>query len=215
MKIGVFDSGVGGLAMANAIKKALPEVEVVLKEDKEHVPYGLRQPDEIFGFVLPILNELVQENCDVIVVACNTVTTTIIGRIREKISVPIIAIEPMVKPAMELTKTKKIAVCATPTTLSSARYKELKNEFAKGIEVYEPDCSDWSKLIEENEINEEIIESRIEDVLKKGTDVIVLACTHYHWIEQEISEIAKDRAVVLNPEEAIIRQLKTVLQQLG
>jgi glutamate racemase len=215
MKIGVFDSGVGGLSMANAIKKAYPNEEVLLKEDKKHVPYGLRQPDEIYGFVLPLLNELVEDGCDVIVVACNTVTTTIIDRIRERIKVPIIAIEPMVKPAASLTKNKKIAICATPTTLASARYKALKDEYAKEIDVYEPDCSDWSKLIEENEINEEIIESRIKEVIEKGADVIVLACTHYHWIEKEIAEIAKDKAVVLNPEEAIIRNLKTVRPQLG
>ena len=201
--------------MANAISKALPQTEVILKEDKEHVPYGTRQPDEIYGFVLPILKDLVLEGCDVIVVACNTVTTTIIGKIRDNIDVPIIAIEPMVKPACVQTKNKKIAVCATPTTLASPRYMALKDEFAKDIVVYEPDCSDWSKLIEENKINEEIIEGRIKDVIEKGVDVIVLACTHYHWIEQEISEIAKGKAVVLNPEDAIIRQLKTVLQRLG
>lgn len=215
MKIGVFDSGVGGLSMANTIKKAFPEIEVVLKEDKKHVPYGLREADEIFGFVLPILQDLVSTGCDVIVIACNTVTTTIIDKIRDNIQVPIVAIEPMVKPASQQTKTKKIAVCATPTTLASPRYKTLKEKFAQGINVYEPDCSDWSKLIEDNEINEEIIESRIADVIDKGVDVIVLACTHYHWIENEISETARGKAVVLNPESAVIKRLKTVLQQLG
>lgn len=164
---------------------------------------------------MPIIQELVNEGCKVIVVACNTVTTTIIGKIRENISIPIIAIEPMVKPAALQTKSKKIAVCATPTTLASPRYKELKDEFAKDITVYEPDCSDWSKLIEDNQINEEIMEDRINDVIKKGADVIVLACTHYHWIEKEITETAKGKAIVLNPEEAIIRQLKTTLIRLG
>lgn len=82
MKVGVFDSGVGGLSVANAIRAALPDVEVVLREDKEHVPYGTRKPDEIFGFITPIFESMIAEGCKVIVVACNTVTTTLIGRVR-------------------------------------------------------------------------------------------------------------------------------------
>src|ERR1039458_8719339 len=115
MKIGVFDSGVGGLSVANAVRQALPNDEVMLREDREHVPYGTRKPAEIFGFVVPIFQELVDNGCQVIVVACNTVTTTLITDLRQKFNVPLIAIEPMVKPAAELSKTHTIAVCATPT----------------------------------------------------------------------------------------------------
>lgn len=215
MKIGVFDSGVGGLSMANAVRAALPDAEVVLRQDKEHVPYGLRQPSELLGLVSPIFQSLVDEGCQVIVVACNTVTTTLIKDLRERFSsVPLIAVEPMVKPAAAATKTGVIAVCATPTTLASPRYAELKQEFAEGITVLEPDCGDWPAMIEHQKIDEQKIAERINEVLAQNADVIVLACTHYHWIEDEIRELAGSRAQVLQPEQAIIGQLTRVLAQL-
>ncbi len=88
MKVGVFDSGVGGLSMANAIRVALPDVEIVLKQDKEHVPCGLRQPEEILGFVTPLFLQLADDGCQVIVVACNTVSTTLIKELRERFCRP-------------------------------------------------------------------------------------------------------------------------------
>src|SRR5206468_12417246 len=106
---------------------------VILREDKVHVPYGTRTPAEILGFVVPIFQELVGLGCQVIVVACNTVTTTIIADLRREFSVPLVAIEPMVKPDAELTKIKGIAVCATPATLKSNRYQMLKETYAQGI----------------------------------------------------------------------------------
>src|ERR1039458_5809626 len=208
MKIGVFDSGVGGLSVANAVRQALPNDEVMLREDREHVPYGTRKPAEIFGFVVPIFQELVDNGCQVIVVACNTVTTTLITDLRQKFNVPLIAIEPMVKPAAELSKTHTIAVCATPTTLASPRYAQLKHDYAAGITVIEPDCSDWAAMLEQERINHEAIKQMVEQVLAAGADVIVLACTHYHWIEAEINSLAKDRAVILQPKQAVIAQLK-------
>lgn len=214
MKIGVFDSGVGGLSMANAIKLALPEHEVILREDRQHVPYGNRQPDEIYQFVLPIFQGMVNDGCQVIVVACNTVTTTLIGRLREHFNIPLVAIEPMIKPAALATNSKIVAVCATPVTLASPRYQQLKREFAAGIKVMEPDCSDWAFMIEQNQVDQKKLEQRIEQTIAGGADVIVLACTHYHWIEQEIKDLAKGRAEVMQPEAAIIAQLKRVIAQL-
>jgi len=214
MKIGVFDSGIGGLSVANAIKKALPDLEVVLKEDKDNVPYGTKSPELLLTLVTPILQELVDQGCQVIVIACNTVTTTLIGQIRQKFNIPFVAIEPMLKPASEITKTGVVAVCATPTTISSPRYRWLKDTYLSGKTVLEPDCSDWSYLIENNKIDQMKIDERINEVLQKNADVIVLGCTHYHWIEQEIKELSKDKAIVLQPEQAIIEQLKRVIAQL-
>lgn len=214
MKIGVFDSGVGGLSIARAIHEALPEHEVILMEDRQHVPYGTREPQEILGFVVPIFQQLVSEGCAVIVVACNTVSTTLITELRSKFSVPLIAMEPMVKPAAEQTKTKVIAVCATPATLKSDRYHWLKDEYAKGITVLEPDCSDWAAMIEHNQIDDQKINERIQEVLSSNADMIVLGCTHYHWIEEKIKDMVKGKASVIQPEQPVIRQLKKVIAQL-
>lgn len=209
--IGVFDSGVGGLSVANAIQKAFRDYKIEYREDTKNVPYGTKTPDQIYGFISPIITELAQ-TCDVIVIACNTVTTTLIHRLRNDFSVPFIGIEPMVKPASQLTKSKVITVCATPTTLASNRYKSLKDEFANNISVIEPDCSDWSELIEHSEITVAKIKEDIEPSLLQGADVIVLGCTHYHWIEQEITNIVGNKAIILQPEQAIITRLKVMLK---
>lgn len=200
--------------MANAIKAALPDAEVILRQDKEHVPYGLRKPAEILDLAMPIFQELVDEGCQVIVVACNTVTTTLIKELRERFHVPLVAVEPMVKPAAGLTKNGVIAVCATPATLSSQRYAQLKQEYAQGIKVLEPDCGDWPAMIEHKQVDEKVIADRINEVLAQKADVIVLACTHYHWIEDEINALAAGKAQVIQPEQAIIGQLKRVLERL-
>jgi glutamate racemase len=213
MVIGVFDSGVGGLSVANAIKEALPEHDVLLRQDVEHLPYGNKTIEEVHKFVMPVLQSLVDDGCEVIVIACNTVSTNLMDKLRELFKVPLIGVEPMVKSASELTKSKVIAVCATPLTLNSDRYKKLKKKYCEGIEVLEPDCADWAYMIENNEIDNEKIKERISAVIKQDTDVIVLGCTHYHWIEEEIRALAGTQASVIQPEQAVIKRLWRVLEQ--
>lgn len=215
LKIGVFDSGIGGLSVVKAIEQALPEHEIIFKNDSEHVPYGTRTPEEILRLVTPIFQELIDEGCQVIVVACNTVSTTLAPQLRERFDVPLVTMVPMVKPAAAMTQSGVIAVCATPTTLASPRYKELKEEFAKDITVIEPDCSDWALMVEHDKLEEKKVDARIREVLDKGADVIVLGCTHYHWIADTIQTLAKDKATVIQPEPAIIRQLTQVLRRFA
>jgi glutamate racemase len=214
IKIGVFDSGIGARHVINAIREELPGLEIIYKDDKAHVPYGNRSIDEIHGFVRPIFQEFVDEGCRVVVVACNTVTTNLIKQLRGEFDIPMVGMEPAIKPATEMTKSGIIAVCATPRTLSSERYAWLKNEFAQGIEVLQPDCSDWAMMIENNSVEREKVAEQIENVVSKKADVIVLGCTHYHWIEELIKQIAAGRAAVIQPEKPVIEQLKRVLLQL-
>lgn len=214
MKIGVFDSGVGGQHVAKAVQVAFADHEIVYAEDRAHVPYGSKDMDEVYGYVVPILQRLIDDGCRVIVIACNTVSTNLIVRLRELFSIPLVAMEPMVKPAAQLTKSGVIAVCATPATLKSERYNWLKKEYAAGVTVLEPDCSSWSSMIERNVMDRQQLDRTILEVINEGADVIVLGCTHYHWIEQEIQEIAAGRATVLQPELPVIAQLGRVLARL-
>lgn len=214
-KIGVFDSGVGGLSVANAIEKALPNVEVLFVNDAEHVPYGTKTPEIVYSYVLPILKKLVKDGCDVIVIACNTVTTTLIKKLRDEIKVPLIGMEPMVKSAALQTHSGIIAVCATPATLASERYEWLKDTYAKDIAVIEPDCSRWSEMIETEKIDRDFIATQIKDICNQKADVIVLGCTHYHWIEDEIRTLAEGRALVLQPEQNVIRRVVNTLEELN
>jgi glutamate racemase len=210
-KIGVFDSGVGGLSVVRAIQKKLPDLEVIYKEDKKNLPYGNRSVEEIHSFVRPIFQSFIDEGCQAIVVACNTVTTNLIKALREEFLIPMVGMEPAIKPAAAASKSGVIAVCATPRTLSSPRYQWLKDQYAKGVRVLEPDCSDWALMIEDNTLEREKVAKTVGDVCNSGADVIVLGCTHYHWIEDLIRQLAAGRARVIQPEQPVIDQLKRVL----
>ncbi|HSD55742.1 MAG TPA: glutamate racemase [Candidatus Saccharimonadales bacterium] len=212
--IGVFDSGIGGLSVARAIEKALPEDAVLYVSDREHMPYGDKTSKEVFTLVVPILQQLVERGCNAIVIACNTVTTTHIEDLRKIIPVPLVGMEPMIKPAAEQTQTGVVAVCATPATLSSKRYAWLKETYTQGITVIEPDCSTWAYMIEHDQVNEAQIKQQITELCDQNADVIVLGCTHYHWIEDVIQSVAAERAVVVQPEQPVIRQLLRVLNRV-
>ncbi len=213
-RIGVFDSGVGAISVISAIKKELPDLEIVYKDDKTHLPYGSKTAEQIHNYVRPIFQEFISEGCKVIVVACNTVTTNLIEDLRREFDVPMVGMEPAIKPAAEATKSGVIAVCATPRTLTSTRYKWLKSEYAKGVDILEPDCSDWAMMIENQSVDRDKIANIIEDLCQKNSDQIVLGCTHYHWIEQLIKDVAGDRAAVIQPEQPVIEQLKRVIASL-
>lgn len=212
--VGVFDSGVGGKSIAEAVRHSTLDVEVIFVNDSVNVPYGTKSSAQLRELVIPILQDLASK-VDAIIIACNTVSTLLAEEIRKEVTVPIIALEPMVKPAGEQTESGVIAVCATPATLNSERYKWLKDTYAKGVTVLEPDCSDWATMIETDKLDHDAVRSRITAVCEQGADIIVLGCTHYHWIEDQIKEIAAQyNTKVIQPEQAIIARLQSVLAQL-
>ncbi|MFZ1484297.1 MAG: glutamate racemase [Candidatus Saccharimonadales bacterium] len=215
MKIGVFDSGIGGKSVADALKRANPQFEVVFRPDSpDHFPYATKSPEQLLKCVAPVIQSLVDDECDAIIIACNTVSTTLISQLREMFVVPLVAVEPMVKPAAEQTLSKVIAVCATPTTLASERYNWLKTTYASQCQVIEPDCTEWSRLIEHNQINIEQLRADLQPAVDNGADVVVLGCTHYHWIEQEVRDLVGPNVLVLQPEQAVVKQLLRVLAPL-
>jgi glutamate racemase len=214
MKIGIFDSGVGGQSFVDALKVRFPTAEIVYKDDKKNVPYGDKTPVELLALTLPVFRQFEAEGCDAVLVACNTVTTNIIDDLRREIQLPLIGVEPMIKPAAAMSKTKNIAVCATPGTLGSKRYGWLKEQYAIGVKVVEPDCSGWSYMIEYNRKNELDLRSVVEDLRAKNVDVVVLGCTHYHWIEEELQALANPDMQVIQPIDPILDQLEKVLSKL-
>lgn len=215
IKVGVFDSGVGGLSVGRAIQKSVPEVEVIYRDDSEHVPYGIKPIDEIYGYTKPILQEMEREGCLLVIIACNTVTTNLIEVLRQDVSIPLIGMEPMIKLAANRTKTGVVAVCATRRTLMSPRYQQLKEGYAQAIRVLEPDCSDWILMIEGSSIDHQKISHLIEEVCNEGADQIVLGCTHFHWVEEQVKEAARGRAAVIHSEADVIKHLKRALARLS
>ena len=212
MRIGIFDSGIGGEAIATALNKLFPSVQIISVNDREHVPYGNRQPEEIIQLTKNAIKPLLDIKCDAIIIACNTATTIAISTLRlEYPDVNFIGIEPMVKPAAKITKTKCIAVCATPRTLQSDRYNRLKQIWAPGIEIIEPDCSDWAEMIEHDKSDQIDVNSVVKSLVNRGVDVIVLGCTHYHWIKQRIVDAAGPNITILEPTDAIAARIKKLV----
>lgn len=212
MKLGVFDSGIGGEAVASSLKSAFPDATILTVNDREHLPYGDREPAEIIMLTDAAIHPLLAAKCDVIIIACNSATAAAIETLRKRYpQQKFIGLEPMVKPAATLTKTGVITICATPATLASERYRRLKETFASDINVYEPDCSSWARMIEDNTINEQLIADMVHHSKEQNSDVIVLACTHYHWIKHLIIQLAGDHIKVLDPSDAIVRRVKQLL----
>lgn len=216
MKIGVFDSGIGGEAVAEELRRLIPGATVISTNDKAHVPYGGRPRAEIMKLTKAAIEPLIAMECDAIVIACNTATTNAIQLLRHDFpDQKFIGLEPMVKPAAALTKTHTIAVLATPATLQSPRYQQLKAEWAQDITVLEPDCAQWAEHIEHNRTNEIELEATLIPVIKAGADVIVLGCTHYHWLKEKIQTIVGDAVTILEPSNAIKNRLVEITARVN
>lgn len=216
MKLGIFDSGIGGQAVAIALRKHFPLATIKTVNDFKNVPYGDKTTDEVIQLTEKAIQPLLEAQCDIIVLACNTATAAAINYLR--LTYPhqkFIGIEPMVRKAAELTKTNSIAICATPRTLQSERYNKLITGYAKHCTIIEPDCSEWAYMIEHNQITDEHISNVISDVLKQRADVIVLGCTHYHWIKDRIEKIANGKATVLEPSLAIADRVESLLAKVA
>jgi len=214
MKLGVFDSGIGGQAVADRLSELLPEADIISINDHQHVPYGSRTAVDIIALTTAAIRPLVQAQCDAIIIACNTATTVAIDHLR--ITYPtthFIGIEPMIKPAAAMTRTKTIAVLATTATLASEQYHQLKMTWAKDIAVIEPDCASWATRIEAGHADQVPIEETVADAMTNGADVIVLACTHYHWLKERAEETAASRATILEPSDAIHARILTLLSE--
>ncbi len=212
MKLGVFDSGIGGRAVAASLRLSFPEAELMIVDDHENVPYGSKTPQQILRLTDAAIQPLLTAQCDIIILACNSASAAAIEQLRLRYPTQaFIGLEPMVKPAAALTKSGTIAVCATPATLASERYHRLVKKYGQGIRILEPDCSQWATMIENNQINRAQIERTINGCCEQGADVIVLACTHYHWIKDLITEVADGRAAVIEPSEAIGRRVRQIL----
>jgi glutamate racemase len=212
MKLGVFDSGIGGRAVAASLQSTFPEAELMIVDDHKNVPYGSKTQQQILALTDIAIQPLLAAQCDIIILACNSASAAAIEELRKRYpSQPFIGLEPMVKPAAALTKSGVVAVCATPATLSSERYRRLVKIYGQNIRIIEPDCSQWATMIENNHVNRAQIEQTINSCCKQGADVIVLACTHYHWIKDLIIEISAGRATVIEPSEAIGRRVKQLL----
>lgn len=193
-RIGVFDSGVGGLSVMQSIRQLLPAEHLMYCADSAYAPYGSRGDQFVLERSQAIVEFFIQEGVKAIVVACNTATAASIAALRTVYTCPLIGIEPAIKPAARLTITGKVGVLATQGTLNSTKFAALQAQQETDISYYSVACHGLVEAIEQGEINTQaftdLLKSYVDPLLKKGVDTLVLGCTHYSLIKPQIAACA-------------------------
>ena len=214
--IGLFDSGIGGISIYNEIRKTLPKESTIYLADNLNAPYGKKSEKEIINLSIKNTQKLIDLNCKLIVVACNTATTNAVEILRETFEVPIVGIEPSIKPAILATKTNHIGVLATEKTLSSNLFLETSNRFSDGVNIHEQIGYDLVSIMEESGIKEELLISKlrkyIEPMLEKNIDNLVLGCTHYYFLKDILEKLLPKEIKVLDSSSAVCKRVKQVLE---
>lgn len=213
--IGIFDSGVGGTSIWKEIALLLPNEHTIFLADSKYAPYGNRSKKEIIALSIKNTNKLLELNCKIIVVACNTATTNAIKTLRSQYDMPFIGIEPAIKPAALHTQTKKVGVLATKGTLSSELFSKTSDLYANNIEVIEVIGAGLVELIEAGKINSaemhELLTSYINPMINKGIDYLVLGCSHYPYLIPLLEIMLPPHVKIIDSGEAVARQTKAVL----
>jgi len=216
--IGVFDSGVGGLWILKHLRAELPGYNYVFFGDQGHVPYGDKSKDEIRDFSEGITRFLISKNCKIIVIACNTASAASLKYLREKFpEVIFVGLEPAVKPATEITKTKRIGILATPMTFQGDLFNSSVDKYANGIEIFKNTCDGLVLEIEKGDFDgqrtKEILEGALYPMLEENVDTVVLGCTHYPLVIGEIKKIVGDKIRIIDPTPSIVRQVEKILEE--
>ena len=210
--IGVFDSGVGGLSVLMALQSRLPEMRYTYFADSLHAPYGSLDAKTLLVYSERIVSFLQSQGAELIVVACNTLTTELIGELRSRFELPLVGIEPAVKPAAAQSLNKRIGVLATERTLKSAGYRSTCQLYADDVTLVERVGTGLVEAIEHlpwtsEELREQIKcftdEFRLHDI-----DTLVLGCTHYPLVESLFCELLGESVKVLSAAEAVAKRVE-------
>jgi len=216
--VGVFDSGVGGLSVLIEIEKRLPQQSLLYFADSGYVPYGNKSPDFIRDRSLRISEFLISKGAKAIVIACNTATASAIEVLRDKWPhIPVIGMEPAVKPALAVTKKGIVGVLATVGTLKSAQFAALLDKFASKTTVVLQPAPGLVECVEAGDLDgkkvRELVSSFVTPLLDKGADTLVLGCTHYPFLKKIIAEVAGPEVALIDTGAAVARQLEKKLQE--
>lgn len=213
--IGIFDSGLGGLSIFKCIKEQLPNEQLIYIADSLYAPYGDKSDDEIIKRVNVIADRLIKKGCKAIVIACNTATVIAIDQLRLRVSIPIIGVEPAIKPAVALSK--NIAILTTQATAKNKRFLALVDKHKSDSNVHIQPCPGLVELIEKNQLHsikfEHLLKSYLVEVLNKNTDTIVLGCTHYPFFTDKIQHLVDNQITIMETALPVTEQLKRQLIQ--
>ncbi len=221
-KVMIFDSGVGGLSIAQAVMKKCPTVEIIFACDNLGFPYGTKKESELVSRVDLVLHDFVKNHQpDILVVACNTASTVVLPIIRSKFTLPIVGVVPAIKPAAALTKTKVIGLLATPATVARPYTQELIDEFAKECTVIRVGTSELVQIVEDKMRSKPVDVNAIKNILVPffcdtalTMDTMVLACTHFPLLRDEIQAIVGKAVTLVDSGSAIAARVKTLLKDI-
>jgi glutamate racemase len=216
--IGVFDSGIGGVSVLHAIRSLLPYEDLIYVGDSMHLPYGEKSLERIRQYSEGVLHYFVEKGCKVVVIACNTASAAALNTLRLQYpQLPIVGMEPAVKPAAEHTQTGVVGVIATKVTFQGELFASVVERFAIDVQVMQQPCPGLVQQIEAGELNtpktEQMLRGWLQPMLDAGIDELVLGCTHYPFVMPLLQRIVGADVEVIDPAPAVARQVERVLEQ--
>jgi len=214
--IGVFDSGIGGTSIWSAIHDLLPNEKTIYLADSKNAPYGQRTKEEIVALSKKNVDFLLEMNCKLIVIACNTATTNAILELRAEYDIPFIGIEPAIKPAANNSKTQVIGILATKGTLNSELFNKTAEMF-QNTKIIEQVGYGLVQLIEDGNLNSpemtQLLESYLQPMIDANIDYLVLGCSHYPYLIPQIKKILPEHIHIIDSGEAVARQTQNILRE--
>jgi len=216
--IGVFDSGIGGLTVVKALRDLLPNENIFYLGDTARVPYGNKSAETVERYSLELAGMLTQENAKVIVVACNTVSSVSIPKLRANVSVPVIGvIEPGAQAAIATTRNQHVGVIGTRATIRSGAYENALRALNVHVRVTSQACPLLVPLIEEGMLDDKLTDQTIarylDPMIAAGIDTLVLGCTHYPLLTSAIARVLKRQIVVVDSAQNCARAVEEMLDQ--
>lgn len=219
MNIGIFDSGIGGMTLLHQAILTLPKENFIFYADTDHVPYGTKTKEQVIGFVDEVMQFMIAHDCKAVVIACNTATSVAAEIMREKYEIPIIGIEPAVKPAVEQSEGKRVMVVATPLTIQE---EKLKNLVEKVDDAHLVDLLALPRLVsfaERGEFDTEEVYDYLKEMLApfclEDYGELVLGCTHFNYFKDSFRKLLPADVQMIDGSVGTINQLKRVLESRG
>ncbi len=213
--IGVMDSGVGGISVLKHIRAIMPHESLIYVADSLYAPYGNKTAEQIIERCIQVADFLLDQQVKALVVACNTATAAAIKEMRTRYAVPIIGMEPAVKPAAQASKNGVIGVLATVGTLKSAQYAALLEHYGAGVQVIAQGCEGLVERVESGALSDaatrRLLQQYLAPLLASGADTIVLGCTHYPFLRPLIAEIVGPEIAIIDTGKAVSVQLQKKL----
>ena len=215
--IGIFDSGLGGLSVLREVRAMLPHESLIYFADSRYAPYGEKPEHFVEARTLQVCEWLVAQGCKALVIACNTATMHAVQTLRERLAVPIIGVEPGLKPAASISQSKIVGVLATANTLKSAKFNRLLASLAQESRYLCAAGHGLVSLIEQGDISSAAIREKLASyllpMLDAGADTLVLGCTHYPFLSDTIRDMVGSRLTLIDTGTAIARQLARKLAE--